>query len=158
MLRETVQAEWDLAPDSNELRRCSQSLEQGLIGKRDSWAAAEMMWDLEAHRDTGVIRFGRNGSTVSSALALIEQGEWKPWAVTYDGSTAALYRNGQPVAQGAFSFGSKTEANMQIGAGQTGGGNPFNGALSEIQLYDRVLSPAEVAGLAGRNAPFYRNP
>jgi len=129
---------------------------QGLIGKRDSWAADGMMWDLEANIDTGVVRFGRNGSTVNSGMAPTEMGEWEPWAVTADGTMATIYRYGIPVVRGAFSFGTKADANLQLGSGAMEGENPYNGTLSEVYLYDRVLEPGEVAGLAGRTSPYYK--
>ena len=34
---------------------------QGLIGKRDSWAANDMMWQIEANVDTGIMRIQREG-------------------------------------------------------------------------------------------------
>jgi|GEM_PF-2101998 len=38
---------------------------------------------------------------------------------------------------------------MQFGACEANGGNPFNGALDEIHIYDRPLSSFEVSYLAG---------
>ena len=37
-----------------------------------------------------------------------------------------------------------------FGACQVDGGNPFNGALDEIRIYNRVLSGFEVIYLAGK--------
>lgn len=128
---------------------------QGVIGKRNGWSAAAMMWDLEANIDTGVMRFGRNGSIVGTNQALIEQGEWDPWAVSFDGTTASIYRNGQSVASGNFSFGTTTNATVQFGSGESQGRNAYNGALSEVRLYNQALSPAEIATLAGRTEPIY---
>jgi hypothetical protein len=131
---------------------------QGLIGKRDSWGDTTMMWQLEANNNTGIMSFGHaGGSMISSDLSLVE-GQWDHWAVTTDGATATIYRNGMQVANGDFAFGPQTEASFVYGCSQLDGDNPgnlFNGALSEISLYDAVLPPANIASLAGRTAPVY---
>jgi hypothetical protein len=81
-------------------------------------------------------------------------GQWEHWAFTFDGSQVVIYRNGRQVANGPFSFGTDVNASMQFGAisvTATGAGsNPYNGALDEIKLYDRALSPFEIRYLAGQ--------
>ena len=123
---------------------------QGLIGKRDSgWAAAEMMWQIEANQTVGDVRFQREG-TADIVASVLPIGEWTHVAATFDGTTGKLYLDGQLGAEGAFSFGSDTEAAIQFGASVANGGNPFNGALDEIRLYDVVLSETEILELAGQ--------
>jgi len=41
-------------------------------------------------------------------------------------------------------------ASIQLGACDPNGGNPFNGALDEVRIYDVVLTKAEIATLAGK--------
>jgi regulation of enolase protein 1 (concanavalin A-like superfamily) len=124
---------------------------QGLIGKRDSWAADDMMWDIEANRDTGVLRFGRNGSTVSTGDAVLPEGEWEHVLVTFDSARVRIFVAGELRGSGdTFSFGTDTEANVQFGCGQVNGGNPFNGALDEVRIYNRALSSFEIKYLAGQ--------
>jgi hypothetical protein len=77
-------------------------------------------------------------------------GEWTHIAVTFDRTTARFYVNGTQTGSGAWSFGPDREASLQIGCDNSGGGNPFNGALDEVKLYDIVLTPAEVLALAGK--------
>jgi hypothetical protein len=48
-----------------------------------------------------------------------------------------------------FSFGPDTEAGMAFGACEGAGGNPFNGALDEVRLFDSALSSFQVNFLAG---------
>lgn len=126
---------------------------QGLIAKRDSYVANDMMWHFETQQDTGVLRLGREGISLISSEAMTV-GQWEPWAVTFDGSQAVIYRNGRQIASGAFSFGTDVTAAMYLGAtslSSTGAGsNPYNGALDEIRLYDRALSPFEIRYLAGQ--------
>jgi hypothetical protein len=122
---------------------------QGLIGKRDSWAAADMMWQIEANIDTGIVRFQREGITDIPTAAL-PIGEWYHVAVTFDGATAKVYMGDQVGAEGTFSFGSDPGARTVFGASVANGGNPFNGALDEVRIYNRVLSPFEIRYLAGQ--------
>jgi len=128
-------------------------LYQGLIAKRDGWAADNMMWHIEAHRDTGDVRVGRQGGGTIQAAAPAE-GEWEHWAFTFDGEEVALYRGAEEVASGDFSFGTDTEAGVQFGVVSINddgtGGNPYNGALDEIAIFNRPLSVYEVRYLAGQ--------
>ncbi len=123
---------------------------QGLIAKRDSWAADDMMWQLEANRDSGAISFARNGSSPASGSPVLPIGEWTHVAATFDGTTARLYVNAEVTGEGGFSFGSDPEAAVVFGACQGNGENPFNGALDEVHIYDRALSPFEINYLAGK--------
>jgi len=120
---------------------------QGLIGKRDTWASGEMMWQIEASQTTGVLSFQRDGAGITAEA--LPEGEWAHVAATFDGSTAMLYINGGVSNQGGFSFGSDPTAAVVFGACNAGGGNPFNGALDEVRLYDIVLSESEIQELAG---------
>ena len=120
---------------------------QGLIGKRDSWAVDDMMWHLEIGRDNGNIGFARRDSYPSSGGAQLPTGEWTHVAVTYDGTTARFYVNGEETGSGDFAFGTDREAMVVIGADNPGGGNAFNGALDEVRLYDTVLTPSQIGEL-----------
>jgi hypothetical protein len=122
---------------------------QGLIGKRDTWAAGKTMWQLEANQTTGVLSFGQYTATAGSGNQVLKVGEWTHLAVTFDKTTARFYVNGLQTNQGAFSFGPGTEASLQFGC-DSADGNAFNGALDEIRLYDVVLSAADVLALAGK--------
>jgi len=124
---------------------------QGLIAKRDVWDPADnMMWQIEANRDSGALGFFRNGSAPADGDPVLPVGEWAHVAATFDGTTAKFYFNAQMTGQGAFSFGPDTEAALVFGACQGDGGNPFNGALDEVRLYDRALSGFEINYLAGQ--------
>ncbi len=123
---------------------------QGLIAKRDSWAIDDMMWQVEANRDSGVVSFSRNESYPASGNPVLPIDEWTHVAVTFDGTTARLYVDAQMTGEGAFTFGSDPEAAVVFGASQGNGENPFNGALDEVRIYDRALSPFEINHLAGK--------
>jgi uncharacterized protein YycO len=123
---------------------------QGLIGKRNSWADGQTMWQVEANRDTGALSFSRYGSTGGTGPALTV-GEWTHIAVTFDKTVTRFYVNGvETNSRSTWSFGPNREASVQIGCDNANGGNPFNGALDEVRLYDIALTPAEVLALAGQ--------
>jgi len=126
---------------------------QGLIGKRDTWSATDMMWQIEANQTNGTLSFARNGSNFADGDPVLPEGEWAHVGVAFDGSTARLFMNGSETGSGAFSFASDTESALVLGACQALGGNPFNGALDEIGLYNRALSASEMLYLAGMTAP-----
>lgn len=126
---------------------------QGLIGKRDNWHEDKMMWDIEAKRYGGDLRFGRKGSIVEIGNIPdpnLVAGEWEHVGVTFDGQTATMYKNGRPTNSGRFSFGYGTATHMQFGCSQQDGRFPFNGALDEIRIYDRALRVDEMAALGSR--------
>jgi len=125
------------------------SFYQGLIGKRDTWAANQMMWQIEANQTSGVVSFSRTDSYPASGNPVLPIGEWTNVLVTFDGATAKLFINGKMTGSGAFSFGSDPEAGMAFGACEGAGGNPFNGAIDDVRLYDRALSSFEINYLLG---------
>jgi len=123
---------------------------QGLIGKRDSWADGETMWQIEASQTAGVLSLGRYNISVGSGNRVLTVGEWTHLAVTFDRTIARFYVNGVQTGSGAWSFGPDREASLQIGCDNSGGGNAFNGTLDEVKLYDIVLTPVEIQALAAK--------
>ena len=121
---------------------------QGLIGKRDNWAAADMMWQIEANQDTGTISFAREGVGFDNGGKVLPEGEWEHVGATFDGSTGTFFIGGEVVGSGAFSLGTGSGATLVFGCCQRNGGNPFNGALDEIRIYDRAISEQEMMDLA----------
>ncbi|MFH1719416.1 MAG: LamG-like jellyroll fold domain-containing protein [Planctomycetota bacterium] len=121
---------------------------QGLISKRNAWDPApigEMMWFLEANNATGTLWFGRrDGGGVGGTNETLPEGQWQHIAVTCDGSTATMYRDGAEVNSGGFTLGSKTDAGLQIGSGYVGGVGPFNGAVDDVRIYNHALSAEEI--------------
>ncbi len=148
---------WNPSADTGQLSVCLwaqwnglSGSYQGLAAKRDSWATDDMMWQIEANRDSGAVSFARNGSSPASGGRVLPIGEWTHVATTFDGTTARFYINAERTGEGAFSFGSDTEAAVVFGACEGDGGNPFNGAIDEVKIYDRPLSPFELNFLAGK--------
>jgi len=124
---------------------------QGLIGKRDGWSVSNMLWDIEISRDAGTIGFRRIDSYPDCGGQILPIGVWTHIAATFDGTTARFYVNGaQTGGGGGFSFAEDRDARLHFGSGDPNGGNPFNGALDDVRIYDTYLSADEVKALAGK--------
>jgi hypothetical protein len=78
-------------------------------------------------------------------------GAWSLVVVTFDGSNVVFYINGvASVTVPAAQMNSYGLATLEIGGNTLGGassGLSFNGLLSEVQVYNRALTPAEIQGL-----------
>jgi hypothetical protein len=78
-----------------------------------------------------------NGGSVSP-------GDWQLVVGTYDGTTGTLYVDGKPVGSDAFGAPGTVSLPLNIGA-YLAGGFDWNGRIDEVQVYNRVLTAAEVA-------------
>jgi len=125
---------------------------QGSIGKRDGWNWANMMWQIElSENNNGLLEFKREGSypwyPPDGGYRISGNLTWHHLAVTFDGANSIMYVDGRPLGSAGFSFGSKGDSMMTIGACEVNGGNPYNGYIDDVRLYDYALSFQEVAVL-----------
>lgn len=91
-----------------------------------------------------------------SSTNQVNDGKFHHAAVTYDGTTEALYLDGVDITNMPFTqaaYGSGTYY-YQLGTGYTagwpattGGWSPFEGVIDEASIYNRALSAAEVASI-----------
>ena len=114
-------------------------------------------------RDHAVIVYGATS---------VNDGQWHHVAATYDGSSTAagvaLYVDGavQTNLIIADNLGINSIANSEgfaIGAGSGNGPQPFSGDIDEIDVFNRVISQAEIqaivnAGTAGKCKLWIRDP
>jgi len=89
-----------------------------------------------------------------SVLMNISDSNWHQVALVVDRTgNYSAYLDGAPNSSGAFGMGRLNASASQflIGAANTSGARPFNGSIDEVRIYQRALSPSEVAGhYAGR--------
>jgi hypothetical protein len=133
---------------------------QGLIGKRDGWEPDRLSFMFEIDTSDGNNALAIRQYTDADTDVYSEDGSmtkyigsWMHAAVTFDGTNATLYVNGQEAASGPFVLGGMPSASMAIGntngsAGWDASPEAFNGDLDEVRIYNRALSPAEIAYLA----------
>ncbi|PYR76157.1 MAG: hypothetical protein DMF87_18785 [Acidobacteria bacterium] len=69
---------------------------------------------------------------------------WSHVAATYDGATMRVYVNGVLFGSAAAS-GTIVEVTRDLWLGRAPWGEGFTGRLDEVRVYDRALSPAEIA-------------
>jgi len=77
-------------------------------------------------------------------------GTWYHYAGVYDGTTVSAYLNGVQVASAAFAGGAiaaGTGPDINIARNPTYGGDSFIGAISDVRIYKRALSAAEILAL-----------
>ena len=77
-------------------------------------------------------------------------GTWYHYVGVYDGATVSAYLNGVQVASAAFAGGAiaaGTGPDINIARNPTYGGDYFIGAISDVRIYKRGLSAAEVLAL-----------
>lgn len=99
------------------------------------------------------------GYTTATRTELID-GKWHHIAITYNGTVVAIYLDGISKTvtvgtgsnNGAFG-GITTVTNLDIGARHANGPGAFmNGALDDVRLYNRALSPLEILDVIQESA------
>ena len=90
-----------------------------------------------------------DGNTAAYVLSSLTTGAWNHFAVTrQSGGSNVLYVNGSPVAYGAASVSTTAGTALQLGESIiTGQTSSFAGYIDDFRVYNRVLSPTEVANI-----------
>jgi len=83
---------------------------------------------------------------------------WIHWAFVKNTDTGMMkiYRNGLLWASEAGNDNTITGV-VLFTIGSSADGNNWAGSMDDLRLYNRELTPAEIAGLAGRTAPLYKS-
>jgi hypothetical protein len=102
---------------------------------------------------------GTNSAIVSAAEppASIWNGQWHAVAGVYDGSSVRLYVDGAEVGGPTDATGSTIDYSLpddtfEVGNFHACSGFAYTGAIDEVSVYDRALSPAEIAQLQSGSA------
>ncbi len=133
--------------------------ERDVLSIYDSVGAHGVLLEV---RNNSALRFlhraplGTSGGTDIYSNDTYTDGAWYHAALIKSADTVTLYVNGAPAGSAADTteFG---QALQRLTLGVLKHDNLaryFPGALDEVYLYDRALSPDEVAWLAGRTKPF----
>jgi hypothetical protein len=109
---------------------------------------------LEAHV---IHAWPGNAVRVESKQALAPADQWRHVFVTYDGSSKAaglkLYVDGEPVEVTATNdtLTETSRSAVPLLVGRRSMGVPFKGAIDDVRVYGRALSPADVKAVAQAN-------
>jgi hypothetical protein len=105
------------------------------------------------------IHFGCNGPTGGNldATTIVTTDTWRHVALVYDGAYKIIYIDGVEDARVASTGQiNVSNYNLYIGENSQATGRHLRGAVDDVRIYNRPLSAAEVAGLAGRTAPTHK--
>ncbi len=119
----------------------------GIVGK---WSLVQndgaLLW-IDDSGHYGVAITQSTASYLSTGVAPAV-GSWEHLVATWDGATIRLYRNGSLIGTRPFAGDpGVTTTDLQLGD-YDGSGHRLSGALDEVAVYDRALSPVEVDGHA----------
>ena len=128
-----------------------------LVSKATGIMEADHYWMLSTTSSGGQIRLRfrlKTGGTTSTLIAgsgNLAASTWTHAAAVYDGSTMTLYKDGVPA--GSVSKTGSVSVNPAVSAWiasnpPTAGSNAFDGLVDEVRLYNRALTPDEIAALA----------
>ena len=131
-------------------------------GEMVTWGSTPGGQRLSWRIDLGNLRT-EHGNGNLRGNTLVNDGEWHHGAlVVQEGANlrvpnTTLYIDG--LADGVNSgdddpYNLTPSANVSIGRRATSNDRFFFGSIDEVRIFDRALSAGEVAGLAGRTAPF----
>jgi hypothetical protein len=127
-----------------------------LIGKATGIQEADHWWMLSTIDSGGPrlrarLKTGSSTVTLIASSGLLTAGVWTHAALVYDGSALRLYQDGEEVGSlartGALAVNDSVP--VWLGDNPPSTSKPFDGALDDVRIYARALSPAEVAVLAG---------
>jgi hypothetical protein len=107
----------------------------------------------DVYWDTGGASYDRIQKTASPGEY---EGSWQHWTFTKNADTGeqSIYLNGALWHSGTgFSLTMTGVTTFLIGSRADGIQN-YDGMMDDFRLYDRALSPEEIAGLAGVTKPF----
>jgi len=98
---------------------------------------------------------GNGWNSIGNAAA--DLGEWVHLAATYGDGEQMFFVNGRPAGQASVAFSPNTQRPFRIGAGatETTPNYFFWGMLDDVCFYNQALTPGEIGGLVGRDAPSY---
>jgi hypothetical protein len=121
----------------------STALYQSILGKVTN--GFSLGWELANSSGTFRATFRPSETLINIQVGSLSVGNWYMGTMTFDNVTARLYLNG--VQTGSTTTGGPVTLNstepLQIG--RRFQGNFYNGKISQVSIYNRALTPEEVA-------------
>jgi hypothetical protein len=119
---------------------------QAIVGKGD------LSWRVARDRDRDCLQFAFNAAEKEQLLKgqiKVNDGRWHHVAGVYDGHTMFLYIDGKlDVSHATTTDIPRSDRPVYIGENSQAVGRFWNGLIDDVRVYNRPLSPAEVAALS----------
>ncbi|WP_414837356.1 LamG domain-containing protein [Candidatus Nanosalina sp. VS9-1] len=125
--------------------KTSASGEKVIVAKFNSSSPYNGYWYGQG-KDGGIrVCLGYDGQKCYEVSDFPNDGNWHQICFTYDNSTLKIYQDGKHIDSISETTDVKdTATDLQIGYGQWGVENEWNGKISEVRIYDRPLTKSEV--------------
>jgi len=117
-------------------------------------AKGNSAWRLHRNSNTNSLAFHCSGLSAgwgTGGSVNVNDGEWHHVVGVYDGSKIYLYVDG--VVDNSEPTSGIIDSNPEhvfIGGNSQQPGREWNGLIDDVRIYNHALSPAEIAGLAGK--------
>jgi formylglycine-generating enzyme required for sulfatase activity len=124
-----------------------------MLGKRAGGDLRDVSYAVGAGFGSGALDRINGGGVqtgyVTGGTATLVNGQWQMYALTFDGGSLTLYRNGAKAAVQAASASAAAPNTgpLRLGSGSGDGYQEWFGCLDDIRLYNKVLSAEQVAEL-----------
>jgi hypothetical protein len=133
-----------------------------IISKASGTGAADHYWTLSTTQTSGDVRLrlrvkiGGQVHDVKASTGALQSDEWVLATAVYDGTKVLLYQDGVEVGRAGHSGRIATNNRVSVWIGGNPPdrwANPFRGVLDEVAVFDRALTPQEVAGMLQARMP-----
>ena len=129
---------------------------QGFIAKRsmDAWGNDTVRWQISTANNQPHLWLESPRGLVAVNNGLVAD-QWQYIVATFDGSTGALYIDGELRASGNFQLGDALDVMLCLGGnGFEGAGREWmNGTLDDVQIYNYALNELDIAVNYTTDAP-----
>ena len=117
-------------------------------------AATSQGFDICTHGSPSVYSIGVHAyGPAIIANGVYTPNQWNHYAITYDGTILRGYLNGQPVNTSTIALNTGTSVDFTIGAGAYTPANGFSGDVSNIAIWDSVLTASNVSTIYNNGVP-----
>ena len=118
------------------------------VGVVGTWSATQgggaMIW-IDHVNGNYRLTLGHNPASYLDSGQPAAVGTWQHVAATYDGTIARIYVDGVEAASAVYTGSLGTSNAWRIGAYGGTPGNYLDGRVDNVRIYDRALTPAEIA-------------
>ncbi len=129
---------------------------QGFIAKRSmgDWGNDTVMWQISTDNNQPHLWLESPRGQIAVNNGLVAD-QWQYIVATFDGSTGALYIDGERRASGNFQLGDALDAMLCLGGnGFEGAGREWmNGDLDDVRIYNYALDELDIAVNYTTDAP-----